>query len=352
MTKDARSLSAEALLAIPADEPERIFPASEDGIKLCFRQLAMRWHPDRSKDPRASDVFDHVKSLSEEAKRKLQAGSWSTPNLLTLKSIDNSAYELRYGVKASFELGTMYIGQSHVTYVVDKAYGDLFERAVQTITGFRYANDKMKEEFSHVLPTVKARIETVDSLVLVIEKNPDLIRLRDVLDNVGGKFKPEHVAWTLSTLYNMACYMSWAGLTHNDLSLDTVFISPQHHGGSVLGGWWYAAAKDSKLAALPTRSAELAPSDVLRSHKADARVDLELIRAIGRELLGDPLGSGLSWNKEVPIQLANWLRSPTSGDALKDYKFYRDHVLPGSFGPRRYVKWDINLNKIYAARSL
>lgn len=31
MTKDARSLSAEALLAIPADEPERIFPASEDG---------------------------------------------------------------------------------------------------------------------------------------------------------------------------------------------------------------------------------------------------------------------------------------------------------------------------------
>jgi hypothetical protein len=352
MTNDARRLSAEALLSIPADEPERIFPRSEDGIKKLFRELAGQWHPDRCADPRADAVFSHVKILRDEADKKYEDGSWTVPGVLALTATDGKAYELRYGVKFPFELGMTYIGQSHVTYVVDKQYADLFENGVRTLGNLPFASDTMKVEMARTLPVIKARLETTSALVLVVEKQPAFIRLRDLLDSVGGKFDPKHVAWTLSNLYNTACYLRWAGLTHNEFSIDTVFVSPQHHGGAVPGGWWYAAAKGSKLQALPTRSVELAPSDVLRSHIADARVDLELIRAIGRELLGDPSGSGLSWNKEVPKPLADWLRAPTSGDALTDYKCWRDHVLPGSFGPSRFVKWDINLSNLYRPRSM
>lgn len=350
--KDARSLGAEAWLAIPVDEPERVFPHDKAEIKASFRQLAAQWHPDKCSDPRASSVFAHISLLREAADKKVTDGTWTKPNTLSLQTTDGKSYELRYGVKAPFELGMMYMASTHIAYVVDKQYADLFDNAVRSIGSLRYANDGMKAEMSRFLPTIKARLETPTSLVLVINKAPDYIRLRDVLAHEGGKFDSKHVAWTLSTLYNAACYLRYAGLTHNDFSLDTVFVSPQHHGGAVLGGWWYATPKGRKLAAMPTRSIELAPSDVLRSLQADARVDLELIRAIGRELLGDPLGSSLSWNKEVPKPLAAWLRGPTSGDALKDYKSYKDNVLPGSFGPRRFVKWDIDLSNLYKARSL
>ena len=352
MKSDVCSLSAATLLAVPLDEPERVFPNNADALKQSFRKLAQQWHPDRNADPKAVDVFAHLGALRKMAEQKLSEGRWETPGLLQLKATNGKAYELRYGVKEPFELGMTYIGRTHITYVCDKDYADLFENGVKTISNLRFGNDKMKAEMARNLPVIKARIETDKSLVLVLEKSCELVRLRDLLDSQGGKIDPRHVGWILSNLYNTACYMRWAGITHNDLSLDTVFVSPQHHGGAVLGGWWYAAACKSKLLALPTRSVELTPSDVLRNHQADARVDLELIRAIGRELLGDPRGSGLSWNKEVPKALANWLRAPTSGNALTDYKSYKDHVLPGSFGPSRYVKWDFKTTHLYQQRSI
>jgi hypothetical protein len=352
MTRTPDSLSAAELLAIPADAPERLFPRDAEEIKKTYRKLAQLWHPDRCKDPRATDVFNHVKQLRESGERKLADGNWEVPNLFEFTTTEGRSFQLHYGVKAPFELGTMYISPRHVAYVVDKQYADLFQAGLTTLRGLRFANPTMEKEMRRNLPVIKAVHETATAHILILEKAPELVRLRDVLEHSGGKIEPKHLGWVLSHLYNTACYLRWAGLTHNDLSLDSVFISPEHHGGAVLGGWWYAAAANSPLRALPTRSMELAPSDVLRRKKADARVDLELIRAIGRELLGDPPGTGLSWNKEVPKALANWLRAPTSGDALTDYKSWRDHVLPGSFGPRRFVKWDINLSNHYQPRRM
>ncbi len=340
MTIDACSLSAEHLLAIPVTEPERLYPRDVASLEKTFRKLAMRWHPDRCADAKAAEVFAHIKTLHEVGERKLADGTWEVPNILSLTTTRGKMFELKYGRRSDFELGKVYISPNFVTYVVDKANADLFAQGVAVLKSLKFHNDKMREEMARNLPTIKAELETIDAHVLVLEKKPEQIRLRELLEQSGGKVDPKHVAWMLSNLYNMACYLRWSGLTHNDLSLDTVFVSPEHHGGAVLGGWWYAAAVGKPLLALPTRSAERAPSDVLRRQKADARVDLELIRAIGRELLGDPLGTGLSWSNEVPKALANWLRAPTSGDALADYKAYKDQVLPGSFGPRRFVKWD------------
>ena len=42
MAFDAGSLGAEALLAIPVDEPERIFSNNADELKKSFRKLAQR----------------------------------------------------------------------------------------------------------------------------------------------------------------------------------------------------------------------------------------------------------------------------------------------------------------------
>lgn len=350
--KNVRDLTREELLAIPADEPERLFPNSSEEIKQQFRQLAAKWHPDRCTDPKAADVFAHVKSLREEADRRVSAGSWTAPNSLNFKALDGREFNATYLHKAPFELGMMYVASSHVTYVVSKDYRDLYQNGVAAIKALKFANPDMEKEMRRVLPRIKAEFETKDACVLVLSKEPDQVRLSDVLANKGGRIDAKQTAWILSHLYNTACYLGWAKMTHNDMSPDTLFVSPQNHGGALLGGWWYATGAGHKLRALPTRTMELAPSDILRTLKADARVDLELIRATGRELLGDPRGSTLSWSKEVPKPLADWLRAPTSGPPLAEYRSYKDHVLPKSFGSRRFEKWDIKATDIYKPRSM
>ena len=54
MHTDFATLSAAAFLAIPEDRPERLFQGSADNAKKAYRQLAMRWHPDHSRDPWAA----------------------------------------------------------------------------------------------------------------------------------------------------------------------------------------------------------------------------------------------------------------------------------------------------------
>jgi len=155
----------------------------------------------------------------------------------------------------------------------------------------------------------------------------------------------------MSSLYNTACYLNFAKIAHHDFSPSSIFVAPQQHTTALLGGWWYAAQMGSPLQAMPARTVDLTPDEILKSKKADGRVDLELIRATGRELLGDPNGSRLLGSKEVPQALADWLRLPTSGDALTDYRAFKDEVLPRSFGKRRYVEWNLAPSAIYQPRS-
>jgi len=173
---------------------------------------------------------------------------------------------------------------------------------------------------------------------MVVRKAPDLVRLQDLLDHLGGRLDPRHVAWVVSTLLNLACYLGWAELTHNALSLDTYFVSPPGHRGALLGGWWYAKPAGARPDALPAPTALCCPPDILREKRADGRTDLELVRAIGRALLGDAA---------APPLLLEWLRPPTAGDPVADYRRWSETVLPASFGTGRIAQLDIAASDLY-----
>ena len=72
--------------------------------------------------------------------------------------------------------------------------------------------------------------------------------------------------------------------------------------------------------------------------RADHRLDLNLIRSMGIEMLGS--------HKEVPDPMAKWLRYASAGDALDDYKVWRK-VLKDSFGARRFVELKVSPSDIY-----
>lgn len=349
MSTDFANLSAAALLAVPGDRPERLFTGSLDDIKKAYRQLAMTWHPDRSGDPGALAVFQHIQRLYETAAQRIGLGDWPGAGSLRLDAIDGKAYEINYLRRHRFELGSLYVAGSVAAFVVEREHADLVRHAERMIQGLRFADDRMRAQVAGLLPAYPfaGAFQTADAWVIVMKKTPRLLLLRDVFEHFHGRLDPRHVAWVVSSLLNLCCYFRHAGITHNALSLDTCFISPAAHSVTVLGGWWYAAGIGEPMVAAPASTLEWAPHGLLAGKRADVRTDLELVRAIGRELLGDIGGSRLAQDSGAPRAMIDWLRLPASGDPIDEYRTWRSRVLHDSFGARRFAELPLTQSDIY-----
>lgn len=241
-----------------------------------------------------------------------------------------------------FELGTFFIQSNSVLFSIDDSHRVFFDNGIRTIKEFSYASEKMKLEVSRYLPSIVKSFEEDGRIILILRKTNDLVLLRDLLNYFEGVMDPKHVAWILSSLYNLVCYFHYSRFSHNDISLDTYFVSPEFHSGVLLGGWWYATGFSKKMLGVPGRTYNLLSPDILLNKGGDPRIDLDLIRAIGRELLGDPTGIKVV----APDAMKDWLRCETTGDAIRDYSVWRNEVIPNSFGGRFFTKMNVELNKI------
>lgn len=204
----------------------------------------------------------------------------------------------------------------------------------------------IKGEIERYLPAVLDSFETTDgSSVLVLAKTPDVFLLQDLID-VLGPLDPKHVSWIMSSFHNLACYMRTIGMTHNAISTTTCFVSPKHHSGLLLGGWWYSQYAGKKIIAIPGRSVANCPPDIMKNKVADPRLDLSLIRQMGLDCLGDSTGMNLLHDGKTPRPLINFLSVASDGDAFKDYKKW-EKVRSDSFGKRRFVEMQVEASDIY-----
>ena len=347
-------LTAAQILGIPRSEPERLFAEDAAAARAAFRRLAGRWHPDRCAEPQAAEVFQHLLGLNKAAAARRRSGLWHLPGRLEIRTRDGRRYRLRYLRRHTFELGEMYLCRRTLAFVTDAAHGDLFANAEKRIGGFRFATPEMRREAERYLPRVRKVLETAEARVLLLDKPEDLILMRDLVDHLsghlgghlGGHLDGRQVAWVLSTLLSLACYLNYAGLVHAAIGPDSVFVSPRRHSGALLGGWWYALPSGARFLALPARSADLIDARSLALRTADPRVDLTLIRALGHEILGDPSGARLAVEGRVPVAIANWLRMPSSGSAVEDYRSWQE-ALSAGYGARRFVELAVTPSDIY-----
>jgi len=205
----------------------------------------------------------------------------------------------------------------------------------------------MKTEMTKYLPQIKKQFSTVDYDVLCISKNIETLPLSVVFKYLSPSVDPKHVAWILSSLHNVLCYLEYAKITHNDINLDTYFVSPVEHSGHLFGGWWYSVKTGSKLVSVPTNTYNHMSAKSKEGKTADKNVDNELARQVCRALLGDAVGSRLVLNKSIPKPLINWLRLPSSGNFVKDYSTWMKKVVIDAFGKRRYTPLHIDSEKAY-----
>jgi hypothetical protein len=332
--------------------PESLYTNDAETAKKEYRRLSMKWHPDRGG---AEDVFQHIKFLYEQAEKKIQNGFWKIPGQLEFTTIDGRKFQIHYRKHHTFELGEMYISDTVVAYMIDKSNKDLVESARRAMRSFKYENDKMKTEFKKYLPDVKLEAETDDHYVVVYSKTADLLLLSDVIEYHKSKSDitpPPHIAWILSSLYNLECYLNYCGISHNAISPETYFISPEFHSGALLGGWWYSSKIGERLIAVPQRTLNHC-ADYLKTKKSeDGVIDLQLIKTTGLELLGDANGSSLPLKtkadpKRYPKPFVTWLRTPAGSAPIESYSTYKKKVLVDSWGKPKFHELKLLASDIY-----
>ena len=341
------TLTAAEIMAIPVGEPGRLFSGNIKTLASEFRALAKRWHPDHNAGtPEAAAVFERVVALWEAAERTVASGVWWRPDAVRLATTGGRTFELKYKRRRAFELGEMAIAMRHVALLVEARHAALFEAGLRRIREIRYPDATIKAELQKFLPAVEGVYETAGRRIALLAKPADVVLLADLIGHAGGALPPKHVAWVVSSLMNLACFFEASGLTHNALTTATVFVTPQFHAAYPLAGWWYALPAGSRLEALPAATFALLPPAMAAAKRADIRLDLECIRAVGRAALGDPTGFGLVGRRDLPRPMADFLRLPSSGSAIEDYRTWNE-VLSDSFGPRRFLELPITSSDVY-----
>jgi hypothetical protein len=324
--------------------PCGLFPNDLDGAKSKYKEFALQFHPDINGN--TPEAFQHLKELYDRVVILIQNNEWEQPNVKEVIDDKGNRFRIRYHKRYKFELGEFFVSDTVVAYFIEDKFKHNYENAVATISKLKYPTPDLKTKMIMFMPKILKMFKTKTHHVMIIEKWDDVFLLQDVLEHFKGKMEPKLVAWVLSRIHDHICFLNYNKLSSNDIRTNTYFVSVKNHFGYLFGNWWYATPIGSRLTSVPKRTFEYMPMDVKQNKVADIRTDLELLRALGREMLGDITGTRLV-TLGVPEPMVNWLRLPSSGDAIQDYDIWRKKVLINSFGKREFYKTDLTKEEIY-----
>lgn len=338
-------MNGNAILDI--NTPELLFSEANEGvIKKEYMRLAKEWHPDVKKDD--GKIFTHINLLYTKALEKLEKGIWEIPGILIIESINGKKFKLKYEYRFPIEFGMCYVGNHSLLYVIDKKFHEEFKKASSAIKFLKYPNPGIKAEFERFMPNSKIELETENSYVMVINKTQDVIPLRGLLSVSPDGVHPRTVAWVISSILNINCFLEYNKIVHTNINLDTYFISPEYHSGLLLGGWWYAASTGKELKRVSRKTFLSVGEKIKREKKiAGNYIDGTLVRSIGRELMGKYM-SKKNFTNLTPM--INWLLLPynTADTARDDFRSW-DKAMLETFGKRKFHKAGITVPDVYKA---
>ena len=267
-------------------------------------------------------------------------------NIIKLKCIDGSYYEMNFRIRHTFELGNMYVGNNLILYLIDNKYEIKALNAISKLNNIKYNNVDMKKEFHKYLPQVKESFRTISGEVgIVIKKDEDLILLRDLLSYSKEDMSINEVSWILNSLYNIVCFISYNGLTHNGITLDSYFVSIKNNYGALLGGWWYAVETGKSFLGIPSDISKRMNCEINQNSKANSIVDLESIKVIGRNFLEDNRSIVLSMDKNIHRNFMIWLEESTTDNPFHEYGKWTS--IYNKIQRKNLIKFNIDKNDLY-----
>lgn len=339
-------LSARDILKITLADARSLFPGPDQDVKHAYRNMAKVWHPDISRDPLASKVLAHLTFLRDGivTRRAEAAGTLKEKIYVTT---DGKKIRFKYLSIRPGDFGDILVGSKTIAYEVPSEFADVVANEQERIGALRFANDGMKAQMQHFLPVIEKVVETSDRIVTILKRPADCVLLTDLIAHFSGSIPAVHVAWIVSSLENMCCYLGYLGIAHGAISPSNILVCPERHSIVLVGGWGFATEFGKRPLALPERTASRIPGLAVAGSTVDAKTDLTLIRATAQDALGSSGGGGLMMDKSVPEQVARWLLLPPKGSAQSDYESW-GVCLTEAWGKRTFVKMDADPRKIYA----
>lgn len=342
------NLSEKDILNVKTGQPEIIFSGTECEIKKTYKKLSLLWHPDKTKNKNSSAVFSHIHDLYISAIEKLANGTLGTgKNILEITSLDGKKFKLTYIKEKNFEMGKYYIAHNIVAWCFDNNHIDEVKEGLKNLDSVKFIDETMRTAFKKYIPEVIELIESESVFYVLMKKPKGFLNVGDIWEHYKRNIPAEHVAWIVSNLYNQLCFIHHNNLMFGGINTDNYYINPETHEGMLVGGWWYSCKQEQPLSMLSTNAVDVAPVSLLNSKKAEYLLDLEMVKLLGRELLGDKTGNYLKKNTSIPESFTQWFRVGSKGTAISEYSQWNNQVLIKSFGKRKFVEMKINSDDIY-----
>ena len=327
---DAKNLTADELLTFPKARASELFGSDP---KSTFHQLAKCWHPDVSKNPKATQVFEHIVSLKDFMEKGEGQICVEYQGKLKIFHLE---------VQAQTSTGQRWVGPGLYAWTFEKA-PDLEPVFIKNLKGVPFADKKMREQMRTTFPNRMHRV-TYDGHPMVIFPRQEFAVLADWIDT-HGPLPPVHAAWVGSGLLNIASYAAWSHWVFPGIALDTVAINPKTHEVMLVAGWEEAAQVNERPKVASKRTLSLYPALTVPGYMPLPTLTQDVVRQTLREALGDPSGLGLR-AKGIPAGMAEWIQAPSAVKGTTDYIRWQE-ALENDFGKRKFVKWDKSITRVY-----
>lgn len=329
-------LSADQIINEP--NPFRLLDVKN--LKSSFRDMSMRWHPD--KPGGNGDVFAKLNVAKSQIEDLMNGRINEIDHVRMFTGADGSRDRMVFQAKLKTDTGAMYVGYNTVAFAERRELSNLFNARIPE---FKFVNDKMRDSVGFSLPLDKTTIEEKDEIVYVIKKSRELVPLGILLDfaRKHGGLEPVHAAWIVSRMLNIVCYLSRFDIVHTAINPTNLFVDTKTHGVALLGGWRLATHVGDTMKAVPAFTRMVAPRRALESKIADVSIDLAAFKAVARIVFGDIAGRKL--HVKTPSEVKRWLRLPPEKVAVDEYAAW-EKAREG-FGPRKFVAWSLGTAGLY-----
>lgn len=323
---------------LQAQKPSDLFNLDED-IHNQYKKLAKFCHPDINKNSLAEKAFKHLVTIYDIYKDPSKALKESKQIDFLILIEKDKKYKYIPRVFNKDECGEIYLGNSTLRLFNNKLLLDNHE--VQ-FYDFLYKSkttnfDKYVSETHY--------IKYNDQSGILYKHQQETYRLKEILIKLKS-LPQEHVIWITNRLLELAAYLESINIVHNNISLFSVYINPNTH-GIELCDWQYARKTNEKLIALNGSLETIFPKETLKTGKAINQTDLNLIKHLGIQLLGDSSGFGnkLKMNKSINQNILRWYQGANKNkNILETYDKFRK-LCEKELGKSKFFK--LELNNIY-----
>ena len=233
---------------------------------------------------------------------------WRSAETLRLRTDDKDDITVRYLYSVDYGDATAYLARNNVLFVFKKGRKNLADRMISSIERIQIPAADMKG-LRETLPEFSGRWNLEDGGTMVSFVRADNIFPLDMF----GCLRPEHAAWIVSRLENIACVLNYSGLVHQGISVESVFINPFTHHAVLFGPWW----------------------NVQTMGASDARRDLADIRVVAGKIMGPG-------QRSAPREFVKFIKSRPCDDSYGDFEAW-DKVIESGFGGRRFAEMNVNL---------